>query len=193
MKFIPHLALIPLLSLAVSQQARADEFHFGTAERAAKMVEGSNPDMVRGVLIEQRGNNLVIRVVGGEISVPRSLVYKIVKDDLSVADIGAEEVANEGRLADANARRLDNQTEEAAKRLARIREARRHQAELDAADAKRAAHQPADRGRSYDPIIHRSIGPVLDHVVSGFIRKDYGGHLRRYVQRSMRELRRYHR
>jgi len=193
MKFIPHLVLIPMLSLAVSQQARADEFHFGSAETAAKMVKGSSPDMVHGFLIKQDGNNLVIRVVGGTISVPRSLVYKIVKDSLSVADIEEQEAATKEVLAEANTLRLEYQADEAAERLARLRENTRQRIELDAAQAEEAPQHPADRGLLYDPIIHRSIGPMLDYVVTSYIQKEFGGQIRRHVQRSLRRLRKNHR
>jgi len=192
MKFIPHLALIPLLSLAVSQQAHADEFHFGSAAKAAKMTEDSEPDMVRGVLIEREGRNLVIRVVGGVISVPQSLVYKIVSDDLTENDIVNEEIATAEILAEANGYRLQFQANEAAERLARTREARHREAELQRAHAESRVHHPADHGLSYDPIIHRSVGSMLDFVVSGYIQQELGGHIRRHVQRSIRKLRRNH-
>ncbi|MHC5062525.1 MAG: hypothetical protein ACYTG5_00965 [Planctomycetota bacterium] len=193
MKPVLKLALIPLLSLAIGHELKADEFHFGSAEAAAKMAEGSNPDMVRGVLLRREGNMLVIRIVGGEISVPRSSVYKIVNDDLSVADIVDFEMASAQQLAESNHARLMRQADEAAERLGRIRDARAREAELDAARAESYEEVEVTAPSTFDPIIGIDTGSADDFATSLAMQKELGGYIRRHIQRSMRSLRRWYR
>lgn len=187
------LALIPLLSLAFGQSLKADEFHFGSADAASKMAEGSNADMIRGVLQRREGNMLVIRIVGGEIMVPRSSVYKIVNDDLSVADIVDYEMASAQQLAEANQARLKQQADEAAERLGRIRDARAREAELDSARTINVEEMEFSAPSSFDPIIGIDTGSEGDFAASLAMQKELGGYLRRHIQRSMRSLRRWYR
>lgn len=193
MKPVFHLALVPLLSLAFGQDIKADEFHFGSAETASKMAEGSSPDMLRGVLLRREGNMLVIRIVGGEITVPRSSIYKIVNDDLSVANIVDFEMASAQQLAEANQARLEWQADEAAERLTRTRDARAREAELEEERAREFEEVEIDVPSTFDPILDIAGGSSADFVMGQAIQTELGGYIRRSIQRSMRSLRRYYR
>jgi hypothetical protein len=159
---LPRLAALCVACLALPQIASADRFYFGSAETEEKMVAGT-PDYVEGVLLRKEEGNLVIRVQGGEISVPESSVYKIEADALTVDAIAQREKDAAPRLAEANERRREVQAAE-AQQMKDAYIARREAEEAEALAAAEAAQAAlADQlatlnalgaGGLYDPILH---------------------------------------
>ena len=147
---LPRLAALCVACLALPQSLLADRFYFGSPETEKKMVAGT-PDYVEGVLLRREDGNYVIRIKGGEISVPESSIYKIERDALTVETISAREKADAPRLARANEAR-------------RAMRAEAEQRRLDAADARREAeraqvtaeHRHAAEALSagYDAVLH---------------------------------------
>lgn len=180
MRTLPLTALC--LSLGLASHARADQFHF-SAPDAPEMEKR----VVEGVLLSETETDYVIRVEGGEITVAKSMVKQIDKDDLTVAQLEEREKDAADQLAQANQRRRAILAQEAAGRAA-TREAVRA-AEASMADAPAEVipvAMPAAYG--YDPVL--DVARPMQNVLEQEIQSALGGELRRYVQRSTRELRR---
>jgi len=114
MKLLSILSALVLLSPAVS----ADDFYLG------KVSEGR---VISGVLINSDDGMYLIRTKGGTVGIEQKLVAKIVKSDLTIANIATQEEVDKPRLAKANADRRKIQAEERERRAAahRAAEARR--------------------------------------------------------------------
>ena len=96
---------------------KADKFWLGDPDK--QTVEGSAPDVIEGVLIDENATSYHIRVVGGEIVLSKKQVVKVEKDDLTLAKLlDAEQVERE-RLAKVEERQA---LDRAAERLKRERQ-----------------------------------------------------------------------
>ena len=86
---LTRLALALLATWSCNADARADRFYFGCAETEQRMTTGC--DSIEGVLVKNEAGVMEIRVVGGTITVPESMVYKVDRDLLTVKAIEARE------------------------------------------------------------------------------------------------------
>lgn len=120
MRLLSILSALVLLSPAIS----ADDFYLG------KVSEGR---VISGVLINSDDGMYLIRTKGGTVGIEQKLVSKIIKSNLTVLDITAQEEADKPRLAKANADRRKIQAEE------RDRRAAAHRAAEDRRTAERLA------------------------------------------------------
>jgi hypothetical protein len=101
MRYIP-LALLAASLLA--PHARADKFWLGSSETEKNALPGSSPNCIEGVLLSEDQKSYQIRVVGGEIVIEKSLVYRIDKDGLTIDAIArAEATAAAARAKEAQA------------------------------------------------------------------------------------------
>ncbi len=168
------------LTLGICTPAAADRFHFSAPD-----AEEMQQRIIEGVLLKEENGNYVIRVEGGEITVPKSTVQKIEKDGLTVAKLEEREKNAREALAQANLER------EAARRAeATVRENLRESARAAEASASRASEVVEETAgvAIYDPVIGR-VSPI-DMAVEHEIRRELGGHIRRAVQRELRQVRR---
>jgi hypothetical protein len=161
---VMRILLLPLLALCLQVPAKADKFWLSDPAAEKSAVEGSLPNLVEGVLIAESDEGYHIRVVGGEILLPKKSVFRIEKDDLSIETIEKrEQQAAEQRAASERAA-----SETAPKAVPAS--ARRHKPTVAAADAasKRsdAAAPPAPAPApitptesGFDPVIGREIAP----------------------------------
>lgn len=112
--------LFVVFALVASAPAlRADRFYFGSEAEDKKFVGQEGFDArstLAGVLLREQDGMYVIRVEGGEVWVERTRVYRIEKDDLTVAQISERERKAQTDLAAARARRLTQVAEAAAQR-----------------------------------------------------------------------------
>lgn len=173
MFFQAMLAGLAIAGLTAS--AKADRFHFVTPADAKK-IEGNAPSYVDGVLLREENGNYVIRVDGGEITIPKASVKEIEKTALTVADLEKGEKDARERLADLNKRRTQVQAAEAA--------ARRSEAQArEAAAAQEAPKEirivvdfqgllPSYQFRAYDPVLHRVNLQGLAAVVEAYLREE---------------------
>lgn len=172
---------IALLSLGLSVLApsvSADKFYFGTAQEAEKLQAGT-PDVVEGVLLREENGTYVIRVEGGEIHVPKDSIYKIEKDDLTVAAIEQRERASRERLARADEERRRLLAAEASRRVEGVHPA--EAATRRGAEPEREIRIVVDfqgllpnyRFRApYDPVLHRANLSGLARVVEAYLREE---------------------
>lgn len=122
---------LPLLvcTLLLQVPAKADKFWLSDPNAPKNSAEGSMPNIITGVLIAESDEGYHVRIVGGEVILPKKSVRKIEKDDLSIDAIvkmekdnaAAQDAANKERaMAQAAARRAADvkAVEAAAKRTA---------------------------------------------------------------------------
>lgn len=149
---LTRLALLLAAGLGLSQPALADRFYFGDAQTESKIEDGT-ADYVDGVLVHAEDGMFTIRVVGGVLEIPETMVYKIERDMLTVKAIQSREQDQAEELARANASRQAWQAERDRARRERA-EARRALEEIEAELAEEEA-EPEAPAPAYDPIIRR--------------------------------------
>ena len=121
-------------ALLLCVPAKADKFWLADPKAESSAPEGSSPNYIEGVLIAESDEGYHVRMVGGEILLPKQSVHKIEKDSLSLDDIvkaeadaaKASEQANEERLRGQAIRRKEREiriAEAAARRSARAADA----------------------------------------------------------------------
>lgn len=129
MRYLPLIAGVFL----ICAPAKADKFWLSDPAKQADTA-GSSPELIRGVLVAEDDLAYHIRIEGGELALPKSRVFKVEKDGLTLDAIvkaeasakKAQDVANEERIAAQSAakQRRDVRIAEAtARRSARVAEA----------------------------------------------------------------------
>lgn len=182
MRFLPLTACALLFALP----AKADKFWLSDPAADKQASEGSSPNVVEGVLVAESDEGYHVRIVGGEVLLPKKLVHKIEKDGLSLdAIVKAEQDAKE-KLATANRERELEQS--AAKKAREIQvleaSARRGGGASEAVVAPAAVDGPV-----FDPVVGVVRGAsnndlLADAQIAYELTKD-----RRYL-RVIRQLRR---
>ncbi|MHC4515695.1 MAG: hypothetical protein ACYTGO_05650 [Planctomycetota bacterium] len=124
----PRIAIVVTGTIALAllaQPASADKFYFGSeADQKKTQGNAANDNFIEGVLLKEDKDSYTIRILGGQMNVAKSMVYKVEKDGLTVAQLEAREEARKDALAQAeNNRRQLQAVEAAARREARAAEA----------------------------------------------------------------------
>jgi hypothetical protein len=175
------LALAPLALALLAQPVHADKFYFGSDSDQKKTLGNvPNDNFVQGVLLKEDKDSYTIRVLGGEIQVAKSMVYKVERDGLTVAQLEAKEAGRADALAQANSNRRQLQAAEATFRRdaratdATMRRARKpSQLNIDV-DFQGILGHFATGGRGlkpFDPIISRSNLNGLPGIVDAYMRE----------------------
>jgi hypothetical protein len=158
--------------LGLSAPVFADKFYFGAPADAEK-TQGNAAQYVEGVLLREENGNYVIRVEGGEITLAKSMVTKIEKDALTVADLEKREKAAAEKLAAANKTRKEWQAAEA--------DAKRSEAQAAEATAAKQAPRAVDvvvdfqgllpnyRFKTFDPVLDRVNLQGLQQVIEAYL------------------------
>lgn len=147
------MRILPLLCAAalLSPDAKADKFWFGDA--AAEKVEGSEPAVIEGVLIAEDDTSFHVRVVGGEVVLPKARVTRHEKDGLTLDAIAASEKTMRDRAAS-----TADQTARARAAARLRRDVRAAEAAASRRDAVRPVAVSASATRSeaaFDAVIGR--------------------------------------
>jgi hypothetical protein len=182
MRFLPPVACALLFALP----AKADKFWLSDPAAQKNAPATSSPDVIDGVLLAEDADGYHIRIVGGEILLPKKAVFKVEKDDLSVDTIVKREKDNAEAIARADKERQDAQrvarmerevkaVEAAAKRVAR------------AADASAKAEPAPAPEPAFDPVLGAAPAAV-DAVTAA--RRAYEQTGDRAYLRELRQLRR---
>lgn len=141
--------LFPLCVVAfLAAPAKADKFWFSAPDKQS--VEGSLPDMIEGVLLDEDAVNFHVRVVGGEVVIAKKRVVKREADELTVEAIAAAEKRMHDEAAVASARRAETRTQ----RDVKVAEASasRSGARATPAPAPAAVRAPA-AAPEFDPVL----------------------------------------
>lgn len=184
MRFLPLTACALLFALP----AKADKFWLAETSNTPAN-QASTPNFVEGVLMEETDGMYVLRVVGGEMRLPKSSVSKVEKDGLTIGAIEQAEKAAAEKLALQNRERELEQS--AAKKAREIQvleaSARRSAKPADAVVAPAPDVPPAP---VFDPVIGvaRGVVPASDLLADAQIAYELTKD-RRYL-RIIRQLRR---
>ncbi|HEX5051628.1 MAG TPA: hypothetical protein VFZ65_07655 [Planctomycetota bacterium] len=140
------MRLIPLTLgiLFLQAPAKADKFWLADPANQKTAVEGSSPDYIEGVLIAESDEGYHIRVVGGEVLLPKASVFKIEKNALSIDDIVKAE--QEAAKANEAANREREMANAAAQRKQQIRA-------VEASAPRRSEGSVAPAAQPFDPVI----------------------------------------
>jgi len=159
MRYLPLIAGV----LLICAPAKADKFWLSDPAKQAA-TPGSSPDLIHGVLVAEDDEAYHIRIEGGELVLPKSRVFKVEKDGLTLDAIIKKETGKQKELAQANRERIAAQAEAKAQRDVRIAEASaRRRARAVEADAPRIEVAPIQ----VTPIQPAEFDPVLGVVTGG--------------------------
>lgn len=185
--------LLPLAIVAAAllgPRAMADKFYVGAANDP-KQAEGSAAEYISGVLIDETKIEYHIRIVGGEITLPKNRVLRVEKDGLTLdAVVRSEKDRSERLLAeDADRRRTQADTADAAARW-RIERT-----------ATEATVRPSDVGGpapvvapGFDPVLGTAVpsGAISEGELRLQLRAAYDQTQDRTWLKQLRQLRRLH-
>jgi hypothetical protein len=148
MRTLPLVAVALLLAVP----AKADKFWL--SDPAAKdAAPGSTPNVIDGVLLAEDATSYHIRIVGGEIVLPKKAVFKVEKDDLSLDAIVKAEKDSADALAAANRERELQQQIASKEREIKLAEAASRRAAARPVEASAPAVVPATAPAQYDPVL----------------------------------------
>lgn len=150
-----RMRIIPFVlgALLLQVPAKADKFWLSDPENQKKAAEGSTPDVVVGVLIAESDEGYHVRIVGGEVILPKKSVRKIEKDDLSIDTIVKME-KDQAQQRDA----AEKERQMAASAAQRARDVKAVEATAKRAATVAAAPAPAPartevQAPGFDPVI----------------------------------------
>ncbi|MEM7200507.1 MAG: hypothetical protein AAF628_09600 [Planctomycetota bacterium] len=172
---LARFATLLLALVLPAGTAHADKFYFG-AEEDGDNKHGNAGLYVEGVLLRTLENgDYVIRVQGGEVTLPKDMVQKIVQDGLTVGQIEQRERDNAEALAAANARRAEDRQVRVAEASARVESNR-------SVEPPQPLHLLVDFRslmpnyvfKQYDPVLRRANLGGVRNVIDAFL--DAGDH-----------------
>lgn len=180
MRYFP----VTLCALLFAVPAKADKFWLADPASQKNAAAGSSPDYVEGVLLAESDEGYHVRVVGGELVLPKKSVFRIEKDGLSIdAILKAERDAAAGREAAEKERRLA----QAAARASR--EAKAVEASASRAAPVAAEVAPAiEAAPVFDPVIGVALQEAVDPLRAARLAWDQTRD--RAYMRTLRQLRR---
>lgn len=138
------MRILPLIvcTLLLQVPAKADKFWLSDPAGEKNAAEGSSPNIVVGVLIAESDEGYHVRIVGGEVILPKASVKKIEKDGLSIDGIVQLE-KDEAKQREA-ADRERQMAQAAEQRLAAVKALE--------ASATRAAAEPVTAAATEAPV-----------------------------------------
>jgi hypothetical protein len=154
MRILPFV----LGSLLFQVSVHADTFWLSDPKQQQDAAEGSAPDVVKGVLIAESDEGYHVRIVGGEVILPKASVWKIEKDDLSIDAIVKMERDRADALAAANRER--EMAQAAARRARQLAAVEASIGRVEAAQAAEAT-PPAEAPAEAAPASDVEFDPVL--------------------------------
>jgi hypothetical protein len=127
--------ILPLSALLFAVPAKADKFWLSDPAAEKNTPAGSSPNIIEGVLVAESDEGYHVRVVGGEILLPKTSVFRIEKDDLSLDAIVAAEQESQAAGERANEERRLAQAAEQRERELRAVEASLTRSDVRAREA----------------------------------------------------------
>ncbi len=164
-----------LLVFAFQAPALATKFHLAD-EKESKDTEGNAEGrVIEGVLLKEDKTTYTIRIVGGEITIPKSAVKRTENDALTVAKIETMEKGRATTVAASETQRRQIQAAEAS--------ARRRTDEAPTPAAKSGEQSllievdfqgllPGYTFRTFDPVLGRANLTGLRAVIEDFLRSE---------------------
>lgn len=141
-----------MCALLFALPAKADKYWLSDPAAEKNAAAGSSPNVIEGVLLAEDADAYHIRVVGGELVLPKKNVVKVEKDELSLDAIVKAETEAAAKLAAQNAEREQAQTASRKARDIQILEASARRTRSEVAAARAAADAPAPQP-AFDPVV----------------------------------------
>lgn len=168
-------ALTAVLLFTLTSSLAAQKFHFGPEDETGKTLGNAAGRTIEGVIVAEDETTYTVRIVGGEMIVPKDTVTKVESTGITLANIETAEQEQAEQVADAEIRRQQIQAAEAS-------------AQRDYREAVRAA-EPAEEKtllievdfqnllpsytfQSYDPVLHRANLSGLRAVIEDYLRRE---------------------
>ncbi|MBX3464286.1 MAG: hypothetical protein KF830_14035 [Planctomycetes bacterium] len=146
------MRILPLVLGTLLLQVPAHADVFWLSDPAKTGAQGSLPDTLRGVLIAESDEGYHVRIVGGEVILPKASVFKIEKDDLTIEAIVQAERDQADALAAADReRQMAQLANRRAREIAVVEASAARAAAATAADAGAAAG--AGEAPAFDPVL----------------------------------------
>ena len=101
MRYLP----LTVCALLFAVPAKADKFWLSDPAAEKNAAAGSSANVLEGVLIAETEDAYQVRIVGGEVFLPKKAVFKVEKDGLTLDSIAKSEKDNSEALAAANRER----------------------------------------------------------------------------------------
>ena len=142
MRFVPLI----LGALVLAVPAKADKFWLSDPDKQEQAAPGSTPDVVEGVLLLEDEAGYHVRVVGGEVVLPKASVFRVDADDMTLEAVTKAE--GEARVRGARAdeeRRLAQQVRRTEREVRAAEAAARRSARAVDASASRSRSVAAER------------------------------------------------
>jgi hypothetical protein len=183
--------LLPLAMLAAAllgPRAMADKFYVGAANDP-KQAEGSSAEYISGVLISESKTEYHIRIVGGEITLPKNRVLRVEKDGFTVDAVVRSEKDRTEKLAaeETDRRRTQADAADAAAR----RRMQRQASEATVRPSDVAGAQPAVQP-GYDPVRDVSATGLSEAALMMELKAAYEATGDDRYMKQLRQLRRMH-
>jgi len=161
--------LLVAAALAVTATAKADKIYFKAATSDKSQATGQAPDPIVGKVIGENAKSITIRVDGGEITVDKSLVARVVKDDTTVADIVKEEAKEPAKAKSADAARRAEHRQWVEASVARASKKAVAAPRETTIEVDFKGVLPTQTIRVYNPVLHRVDERQLGQVVEGYL------------------------
>ncbi|MEO6597617.1 MAG: hypothetical protein ABIP94_22970 [Planctomycetota bacterium] len=145
------MRMIPLLlgTLLLQVPAKADKFWLADPAKQKNAVQGSSPEYIEGVLIAESDEGYHVRIVGGEVLLPKASVFKIEKDSLSIDAIGKSEKDAQNALEAAeHERQMEQATAQRRKQVQAVEASARKSEDAGPVALPGPAAEP-----SFDPVL----------------------------------------
>ncbi len=140
---------LTLCALLLQVPAKADKFWLTDPDAQKGASEGSSPNIVEGVLIAESDEGYHVRIVGGEVLLPKKSVFKIEKDGLSIdAIVKVEQDQAKGREAADQERQLAQAATRRARVVKAVEASVRREVPAEPAPAAAAEQKP-----KFDPVL----------------------------------------
>lgn len=185
MRYLP----LTVCALLFALPAKADKFWLSDPALEKDAAPGSSPNILEGVLIAETDEAYQVRIVGGEVFLPKKSVFKVEKDGLTVDTIAKAEKDSAEALAAANReRQLQAEIKKGERQVRAAEASARRSARPAEASASRRDVAPAP-APTYDPVLDVAQQlPVVDPQVAAKLAFEQTGD-RAYLK-LMRQLRR---
>ena len=167
MRFLP----LSVCALLFALPAKADKYWLSDPAGEKNAAAGSSPNVIEGVLLAEDKDGYHLRIVGGEMLLLKKSVFKVEKDDLTLAAIVKAEQDLADKQAAANREREQEQTASRKLRDIQVLEASMRRSRGDVIDAQAQVSAPVPQPY-FDPVVgvaRGGLGPQQDLMVDAQI------------------------
>ncbi len=158
---------LSVCALLFALPAKADKYWLSDPAAEKNAAAGSSPNVIDGVLVAEDADAYHIRVVGGEMLLPKKIVFKVEKDGLTLEALVNAEKELADKQVSANREREQEQTAARKARGIQVLEAATRRTRAEVVEAQTRGAAPAAQP-FFDPVVGAArggLGPQQDLMV----------------------------